>query len=370
MKNIFIKKKKVSSLSFLLKHGLATLSKNNLLDKNFQKKSHKEQKRVLDKHKKQKHKTNQRLFDLKVFESKTYLSLSSRQTAELAKLKRDFPTKDKFSLLGRNTQVLQIQNLTNATLFLTALKNSTNITFNFKTKEYLPRPVKIKKSTHQKKNSHFRKKSLFLKSKNNYTGSLYSGKKLMLKSFFKSLLNPKQPHYTRSLLPNNGNNVLLVFTWKLKYLKTLLSKNLGLNKNLLQLGSTIQALAVNPAFRFVKATSTYFATNDELFHLVGSSILESTVGKPLNKIMLSLTTNKVSLLTSILNRNNYQLLTNTTLSSTKPKNLGNHPRLLHHGSVSDAIAVRVADYSTMVNFLNDFSFLKTTKRINVLSRTS
>jgi len=90
----------------------------------------------------------------------------------------------------------------------------------------------------------------------------------------------------------------------------------------------------------------------------------------LNKIMLSLTTNKVSLLTSILNRNNYQLLTNTTLSSTKPKNLGNHPRLLHHGSVSDAIAVRVADYSTMVNFLNDFSFLKTTKRINVLSRTS
>ena len=370
VKNIFIKKKKGSSLSFLLKHGLVTLSKSNLLGKNFQKKSDKEQKRVLDKHKKQKHKNNQQLFDLKVFKSKTYLSLSSRQMAELAKLKRDLHTKDKFSLLGRNTQVLQIQNLTNATLFLTALKNSTNTTFNFKTKEHLLRSVKIKKSTHRKKNSYFRKKSLFLKLKNNYTGSVYPGKKLMLKSFFKSLVNPKRPHYTRSLLPNNGNSLLLVFTWKLKYLKNLLSKNLGSNKNLFQLGSTIQALVVNPDFRFVKTTSTYFVTNDELFHLVGSSILESTVSKPSNKIMLSLTTDKVSLLTSILNRNNYQLLTNTTLSSAKPKNIGNHLRLLHHGGVSDARAVRVADYSTVVNFLNDFSFLKTTKRINVLSRTS
>jgi hypothetical protein len=149
-KRIFIKKKKISSFSFLLKHGLAIPNKNNLLGKNFYKKSHKEQKQILTKRKNKKRKVKQQLADLRIFDSKTYLNLSSRQMNELNRLKTNLQNKDKFSLFGRNMQVVRIQNLVNANLFLIAFKSSSSTSFNAKTNKNLAGLVKIKRVIHKR----------------------------------------------------------------------------------------------------------------------------------------------------------------------------------------------------------------------------
>jgi hypothetical protein len=65
---------------------------------------------------------------------------------------------------------------------------------------------------------------------------------------------------------------------------------------------------VEANFRFVKSTSAYFSANDDLFNLVGSSLLKSATDTLSNKIILRLTTDKLNLLTSIVDKNNYQSL--------------------------------------------------------------
>ena len=370
-RRIFIKKKKISSFSFLLKHKLVIPNKNNLLDKNFHKKSHKEQKQILTKRKNKKREIKQQLADLRTFDSKIHLNLSSRQMDELNRLKTSLQNKDKFSLLGRNMQVVRIQNLVNANLFLTSFKSSSNISFNSKTNKNSVGLVKIKRVIYKELTSFNRKKLSFFKKK--YSRITKTSSKFFFKSFFKSLAGIKQPHQTRSLLPNNGNSLLLVFTWKLKYLKSLFSKNLSLNQNLFQLGSTIQALIIDANFRFVKTTSPYFNTNDDLFHLVGSSILKSTTDTLGTKLILNLTTSKTNLLTSILDKNNYQLLSTLSLQNSKvfkDAQLKNISNSLLYDNILNTRTTQVEDYSALVNFLNDFSFSKITKKVNVLSRTS
>ena len=290
---------------------------------------------------------------------------------ELNRLKTSLQNKDKFSLLGRNMQVVRIQNLVNANLFLTSFKNSSNISFNSKTNKNSVGLVKIKRVIYKELTSFNRKKLSFFKKKHSRITKTSS--KFFFKSFFKSLAGIKQPHQTRSLLPNNGNSLLLVFTWKLKYLKSLFSKNLSLNQNLFQLGSTIQALIIDANFRFVKTSSPYFNTNDDLFHLVGSSILKSTTDTLGAKLILNLTTSKTNLLTSILDKNNYQLLSTLSLENSKvfkDAQLKNISNSLLYDNILNTRTTQVEDYSALVNFLNDFSFSKITKKVNVLSRTS
>ena len=135
----------------------------------------------------------------------------------------------------------------------------------------------------------------------------------------------------------------------------------------------MQALLVEANFRFVKSTSAYFSANDDLFNLVGSSLLKSATDKLSNKIILHLTTSKLNLLTSIVDKNNYQSLRIHYSQDSKvaeKSELKNHSSSLYYNNALSSRTIRVSDYSTLVNFLNDFSFLKTTKRINVLSRTS
>ena len=290
---------------------------------------------------------------------------------ELNRLKTSLQNKDKFSLLGRNMQVVRIQNLVNANLFLTSFKSSSNISFNSKTNKNSVGLVKIKRVIYKELTSFNRKKLSFFKKK--YSRITKISSKFFFKSFFKSLAGIKQPHQTRSLLPNNGNSLLLVFTWKLKYLKSLFSKNLSLNQNLFQLGSTIQALIIDANFRFVKTTSPYFNTNDDLFHLVGSSILKSTTDTLGTKLILNLTISKTNLLTSILDKNNYQLLSTLSLQNSKvfkDAQLKNISNSLLYDNILNTRTTQVEDYSALVNFLNDFSFSKITKKVNVLSRTS
>ena len=371
---LFLKKRKASSLSFLLKHRLATWGKNNLLDKNFYRKGPKEQRQIINKQKKQQREMRQQLVDLKIVDSSTYLNLSSRQMGELDKLRANLQSKDKFSLLGRNMQVVQIQSLVNTNLFLTSFKNSSNTTFSFKTSKNVVSSVKVKKVLYKglSKLSNYGRKKLFF-SKAPCAKLVKIRKKLTFKDFFKSLTGTKRVHHIRSLLPSNGNSLLLVFTWKLKYLKNLLSKNLGVNQNLSQIPSTIQALLVEANFRFVKSTSAYFSANDDLFNLVGSSLLKSAADTLSNKIILRLTTDKLNLLTSIVDKNNYQSLRIHYSQDSKvaeKSELKNHSSSLYYNNTLSSRTIRVSDYSTLVNFLNDFSFLKTTKKVNVLSRTS
>ena len=68
---------------------------------------------------------------------------------ELSRLKTNLQNKDKFSLLGRNMQVVRIQNLANANLFLTAFKSSSDISFNSKTNKNAVGLVKIKRVVHK-----------------------------------------------------------------------------------------------------------------------------------------------------------------------------------------------------------------------------
>tara|TARA_B110001469_G_scaffold110038_1_gene111549 strand:+ start:157 stop:630 length:474 start_codon:yes stop_codon:yes gene_type:complete len=155
----------------------------------------------------------QQLVDLKIVDSSTYLNLSSRQMGELDKLRANLQSKDKFSLLGRNMQVVQIQSLVNTNLFLTSFKNSSNTTFSFKTSKNVVSSVKVKKVLYKglSKLSNYGRKKLFF-FKNPRAKLVKIRKKLTFKDFFKSLTGTKRTHHTRSLLPSNGNSLLLVFT--------------------------------------------------------------------------------------------------------------------------------------------------------------
>jgi hypothetical protein len=69
---------------------------------------------------------------------------------ELNRLKTNLQNKDKFSLFGRNMQVVRIQNLVNANLFLIAFKSSSSTSFNAKTNKNLAGLVKIKRVIHKR----------------------------------------------------------------------------------------------------------------------------------------------------------------------------------------------------------------------------
>jgi hypothetical protein len=74
-----------------------------------------------------------------------------------------------------------------------------------------------------------------------------------------------------------------------------------------------------------------------------------------------------------LDKNNYQLLNNLSLQNGKVlKNaqLQNGSNSLPYDNILNTRITQVEGYSALVNFLNDFSFSKITKKVNVLSRTS
>jgi hypothetical protein len=54
----------------------------------------------------------------------------------------------------------------------------------------------------------------------------------------------------------------------------------------------------------------------------------------------------------------------------KNAQLKNSSNPLPYDNILNTRIAQVENYSTLVNFLNDFSFSKITKKVNVLSRTS
>ena len=126
------------------------------------------------------------LTTLKTLNSPEYLSLSTSQKTEFDNLQATIQKKDKFSLRGRNTQVIKIQNLTNTNLFLTSPMTSSKVTFTYRTNKKLLEALKAKRVTFNGTKQLARKKLAFVKSKFTKTRQNSS-----LKALFKNSTNTK-----------------------------------------------------------------------------------------------------------------------------------------------------------------------------------